>query len=67
MMKLNVPDMTCGHCASTVEKAVKTMDPGARVNVDLGSKTVTVDSAADETKIKEVIRSAGYENETIEP
>ncbi len=65
MLKLNVPDMTCGHCASTVEKAVKSVDPAAKVNVDLGSKTVTVDSVADETKVKDVIRSAGYENEEM--
>ncbi len=65
MMKLNVPDMTCGHCASTVEKAVKSVDPAAKVNVDLGSKTVTVDTVADETKVKDVIRSAGYENEKM--
>ncbi|MDQ3558297.1 MAG: heavy-metal-associated domain-containing protein [Pseudomonadota bacterium] len=65
MLKLNVPDMTCGHCASTVEKAVKSVDPAAKVNVDLGSKTVTVDSVADETKVKDVIRSAGYENEKM--
>ena len=65
MLKLNVPDMTCGHCASTVEKAVKSVDPAAKVNVDLGSKTVTVDSVVDETKVKDVIRSAGYENEKM--
>ena len=65
MLKLNVPDMTCGHCASTVEKAVKFVDPAAKVNVDLGSKTVTVDTVADETKVKDVIRSAGYENEKM--
>ncbi|MBA3520199.1 MAG: heavy-metal-associated domain-containing protein [Rhizobiales bacterium] len=65
MLKLNVPDMTCGHCASTVEKAVKSVDPAAKVNVDLGSKTVTVDTVADETKVKDVIRSAGYENEKM--
>ncbi len=65
MLKLNVPDMTCGHCASTVEKAVKSVDPAAKVKVDLGSKTVTVDTVADETKVKDVIRSAGYENEKV--
>ncbi len=65
MLKLNVPDMTCGHCASTVEKAVKSVDPAAKVNVDLGSKTVTVDTVANETKVKDVIRSAGYENEKM--
>ena len=48
MLKLKVPDMSCGHCASTVEKAVRTVDPAAQVTVDLGSSTVAVESNADE-------------------
>ncbi len=46
MIKLNVPDMTCGHCVSTVEKAIKGVDAKASVKTDLASKTVTVESAA---------------------
>jgi copper chaperone len=63
MLNLKVPDMTCGHCAGTIEKAVKTVDPAAHVTVDLGSSTVAVDSDADENAIRDVIRSAGYDNE----
>ncbi|MER9586896.1 heavy-metal-associated domain-containing protein [Mesorhizobium sp. M0276] len=65
MLKLKVQDMSCGHCASTIEKAVKTVDPIARVTVDLGSSTVTVETKADETAIRDVIRSAGYDNEKL--
>jgi copper chaperone len=65
MLKLKVPDMSCSHCASTVEKAVKSVDPGARVVVDLGSSTVAVESKADENAICDVIRSAGYDNEKL--
>lgn len=65
MLKLKVQDMSCGHCASTIEKAVKTVDPVARVTVDLGSSTVTVETRADETAIRDVIRSAGYDNEKL--
>ena len=65
MLKLKVPDMSCGHCASTIEKAVKSVDPAARVTVDLGSSTVAVETGADETAICEVIKSAGYDNEKV--
>lgn len=65
MLKLKVQDMSCGHCASTIEKAVKTVDPVARVTVDLGSSTVTVETRADETAIRDVIRSAGYDNQKL--
>jgi copper chaperone CopZ len=65
MLKLKVPEMTCGHCAATIEKAVKGLDPAAKVQVDLGTKTVTVETASDETSVKEVIEAAGYDNEKI--
>ncbi|RTM09231.1 MAG: copper chaperone [Hyphomicrobiales bacterium] len=65
MLKLKVPEMSCGHCASTIEKAVKSVDPLARVTVDLGSSTVAVETRADETAISAVIKSAGYENEKV--
>ena len=65
MLKLKVPDMTCGHCAQTIEKAVKSVDPQAQVKVDLAQKTVTVDTNAPEEKIADVVRSAGYKSEKL--
>lgn len=65
MLKLKVPDMSCGHCVSAIEKAVKSIDPAARVVVDLGSSTVAVETKANETAICDVIRSAGYDNEKL--
>lgn len=65
MLKLKVQDMSCGHCVSTVRKAVKSVDPAAEVAVDLPSGTVTVESAASEAGIADAIRSAGYPNERI--
>ena len=65
MLKLKVPDMSCGHCVSTIEKAVKSVDPAANVKVDLASSTVSVETNADEAKIADVIKSAGYENEKL--
>ena len=65
MLKLKVPDMTCGHCAQTVEKAVKSLDPEARVKVDLAQKTVSIETSAPEERIADVVRSAGYESEKL--
>ena len=65
MLKLKIPQMSCGHCAATIEKAVKTVDPAAKVQVDLGSKTVTIETASDETSVKNVIGAAGYDNEEV--
>lgn len=64
MYKFNVPDMTCGHCAGTVQRAVKLVDAQAEVSVDLGKKLVAVRSSAAQERIGEAIRRAGYENST---
>lgn len=61
-MKFSVPDMTCGHCAATVTKAVKSLDAQAEVNVDLAAKTVTVSSAVPAPAVSKALDDAGYPN-----
>ena len=34
MTTFEVKDMTCGHCVSTITKAVKALDQGAKVQID---------------------------------
>lgn len=65
MLKLKVEDMTCGHCAATVRKAVRSVDPAAKVDVDLATGTVTVETGADEARIGDAVRSAGYPNQPL--
>ena len=61
-MKFNVPDMTCGHCVSTVTKAVKALDAAAEVKADLGAKTVTVETTAPAAAVSKALDEAGYPN-----
>lgn len=61
MYHLNVADMTCGHCVSTVEKAVKTVDSNASVAIDLGTKTVSIESQTPSDVFIASIADAGYE------
>lgn len=60
MITLNVPDMTCGHCVSTVTKTVKGLDSAANVTVDLGRQTVTIEGGVDADKVKAALEEAGY-------
>ena len=60
MLEFNLPDMSCGHCASTVTKAVKEVDPSAKVEVNLDSKKVKVDSGQDRQQFAEALTEAGY-------
>ena len=60
MTDLMVKDMTCGHCASTVTRAVKSIDADADVRVDLGRGTVRVESSRSAAELAQAISAAGY-------
>lgn len=61
MMTFQVNDMSCGHCVSSITAAVKAVDQNARIDIDLASHRVQVDtSAANEAAIGPAIAEAGY-------
>ncbi|MPQ56750.1 heavy-metal-associated domain-containing protein [Duganella sp. FT27W] len=60
MYQLQVEDMTCGHCVSAVTRAVQAVDAAAKVEVDLASKTVRIDSATELAPLKAAIVDAGF-------
>ena len=61
MITFEVKDMTCGHCASTIAKALKAADKDAKVEIDLAARRVHVELAsADASDLAEAIRDAGY-------
>ena len=60
MIQLNVNDMTCGHCASAIARAVKETDAAAKCEVDLAAKTVRIDSAFPAEDFVAAIEEAGY-------
>lgn len=41
MLKLKVPNASCGHCAAAIEKTAKDIDPAAEVKAELSSKVAT--------------------------
>ncbi len=60
MIELNLPDMTCGHCASTVAQTCKLVDSAAKVEVDLSTKHVKISSNEDRNDFVEALTEAGY-------
>ena len=60
MIELTVEKMKCGGCSANVERAVKTQDPAAKVQIDLGSKLVQVESGLPAARIAKTISDAGY-------
>lgn len=66
MFAYQVNDMTCGHCASAITKAVHAVDGGARIEVDLDRHLVLVESiAVTSDAIRQAISEAGYETIAI--
>ncbi|TXL80398.1 heavy-metal-associated domain-containing protein [Vineibacter terrae] len=65
MHRYAVPSMTCGHCAGTIERAVKGVDPQATVKINLAAKEVTIQSTADDARLAAAIRDAGYESQRL--
>ncbi len=60
MIEFKVEDMSCGHCASVITKTVKELDAQATIEVDLGSKTVRIESSQDRSTLAQALDEAGY-------
>ncbi|HQZ44831.1 MAG TPA: heavy-metal-associated domain-containing protein [Usitatibacteraceae bacterium] len=60
MIEIAVKDMTCGHCASVITKAVRETDAAARCEIDLAARQVRIDSAAAAQPFVAAIAEAGY-------
>lgn len=61
---LNVPDISCGHCKSSIEGAVAPMDGVASAEVAIDARTVAVtydESAVDLDAIITAIEDQGYD------
>ncbi|WP_413203490.1 heavy-metal-associated domain-containing protein [Rhodospirillum sp. A1_3_36] len=56
-----VGGMTCGGCASSVEKAIKAVQADATVSVDLATGNVTVDGLDDDIAVEKAVDDAGFD------
>jgi mercuric ion binding protein len=63
-IKATVNGMVCGFCATGIEKTFKARPEVKTVNVDLGSRLVTIRTkqgqTLDDAKIKNLLGNAGY-------
>ncbi|RJX30929.1 MAG: copper chaperone [Oxalobacter sp.] len=60
MLTFDIQDMSCGHCAGSITKAIKTIDPQADVNIDLAHKKVTIEGKANAKAVEKAIAEAGF-------
>ena len=60
MHEFTIADMSCGHCVGVITKTVQQLDPKAKVETDLASKKVRVESSQPREAIIHVLDEAGY-------
>lgn len=60
MQEFVIQSMSCGGCASRIAQAVKNLDTTAKIEVDLPTKTLRVDSAEDRESVIAALTEAGY-------
>ena len=60
MTTFQVDDMTCGHCASAISRAIAAVDKNARMDIRIQQKRVRVASSATTAELAEAIQGAGY-------
>ena len=60
MIEFDVQAMSCSHCVDAVTRAIKLVDPQAKVEVDLAGKKVKVESSRDRAFIAGALAEAGY-------
>jgi copper chaperone len=65
MTDLHVPDLSCGHCKATIEKAIKTLDPDAHISFDMDARNIHVTSGVATGMIVTTLSEAGYPTSQI--
>ncbi|WP_288254427.1 heavy-metal-associated domain-containing protein [uncultured Hydrogenophaga sp.] len=60
MHEFQLPTMTCGHCAASVNRALKQADPACAVEFDMAQRKVAVKSEEDRAVLTEALVDAGY-------
>jgi copper chaperone len=60
MIELTLPTMTCNHCVKTVTATVQKVDAQARLQVDLTTHTVQIESVRAADEFKAALAAEGY-------
>lgn len=61
MQYFTVQGMTCQHCVKAVGEAIRSQDPDAQVEVDLGAGRVGINSELPVERLLRAIQDSGYE------
>jgi copper chaperone len=60
MIKLNIPDMSCGHCAGVITSTLKGIDPDAQITIDVAAHSVELKTSQSLELVYQALAAAGY-------
>jgi copper chaperone len=60
MFSLKVSGMTCGGCINAITRAVQSQDPQAKVQADLATQTVNLETSLSSEQASQLITDAGF-------
>jgi copper chaperone len=60
MLSLKVSGMTCGGCINAITRAIQAEDPQAKVQADLASQVVDLETSLSATQASQIIADAGF-------
>lgn len=60
MIELTLPDMSCGHCVKTVTAVVQRVDAAAKLQIDLPTHQLRIESALPAADFERALSEEGY-------
>lgn len=60
MIELTLPTMTCGHCVKTVTSVVGQVDAAAKLQIDLPTHQVRIESTRPAADFERALAEEGY-------
>lgn len=60
MQVFEIQSMSCGGCASRVAQAIKSLDAQAKIEIDVPTRTVRIETTEARASIATALAEAGY-------
>ena len=60
MLSLKASGMTCGGCINAITRAIQTQDPNAKVQADLATQVVDLETSLSAEQASQIMTDAGF-------
>jgi copper chaperone len=60
MITYFIENMTCSHCVARISRAIEAVAPQAKVEADLPTHTLRIETSSAEPAVRQAISDAGY-------